>query len=123
MDFASIGTDELVNILDKYEKNGDIKSVKEIYKILNNRDVESCFWKELFYEGTEWQIKLAASIKKPLGIYEVSLIQSDELFEKIMKKYDVCMDGVKMVLDDLKLEPLGCFKYNFIKKFIKKNYH
>ena len=120
MEFENILSDKLVDLLNEYEEKHDETAVKEIYKILNDRnDMEGDFWREVFYDSDDWVIRIIASVRKPLIIHDVFLIQSNLLFQEVLNNYNVNMDGVECVFENL-LDDCGPEDTRKIKLILKK---
>lgn len=99
MDFENIDTDELVDLLTDYETEHDVKNAEKIYKIINDRDIESDFWRESFNDEREWIVRTILNCRNPLTIHDIMLIRSDELFREALENYDIGMDDVTAVME------------------------
>lgn len=106
MDYDKIKSDDLIDMLDDLEAKKNAASIKAIYKILNDRDdSEGDFWREVFYDSPEWILRIILSVRNPLTIHDVCLIQSDELFAEVLDTYNVDMDGVEGVIERFDEKP------------------
>jgi|SRR5581483_5362591 len=108
MDLDAMRTDELIELLNSYEKKRNTEKTTEIYKILNARSdnyygqesVPNDFWNEVCSDATdEWLLDIVCGIRT-LSVGNLYCVASDELFCTALKKYTVDTSDADTVLEN-----------------------
>lgn len=100
-----------IDLLEKLEYYEDLKNkdkVTEIYQILQQRSidyhgentVESDFWREVYSESPNWVISIVSHIR-PLTIHDIALVKSSQMFEALLSREDLDMEGYEDVIESL----------------------
>src|SRR4029078_2742323 len=90
-DYLSKDVDDIIGNLCEAEEAKNYKLAKLLYCVLKIRDseVESDFWREVFSseDAPAEMLDFAASIRQPLSICDLYLVQDLTLLKAIVMKY------------------------------------
>ena len=108
---SKMNTFDLLGELEVHEKAQDKTKVTEIYKILQERSIgvhgddsiQDDFWREVYSESPDWVIEIVSNIR-PLTIHDIHLVSSDQMFETLLSRPDLNMEGYEAVIESLEDE-------------------
>ena len=101
--------DDIIERISQAVDAHDEELLRKAYLEILEVGIESDFWREVFSEGEDWDIRIAAEVKRKrldengktsLSISDLCLIQNLDLFQELLQG-DVNMDTVEQCLEVL----------------------